>query len=522
MVISGNIVLHKSEFDEFPVCEHLLTVSNPAYVTASRHSTYRYATEGIDEFLQFITPLDKEYYSIPRNFPRRLLSPSSIIDARTDGESIESSFRFVGSPREYQVDYLKTVPKDYGDFILEAPCGHGKTFLALYLASKAKVKTFILVPTYYLAAQWEDAIQEHLPDVAYKILTPKDMNHEGVDVGIITYGLAASRDFSEDFRDYWGLVLADEAHRTGATTYYPVLAKVSARRRIALTATFRRHDGMEQILKYSFGSIIPMKRQFPPATMTPLLTGQTIGTVFKISTITKSKDLSLYLPGFRDFVAQADTAISVYEDVANVRSVDGLITDLRKAYKDGEVTLKVAKIYKQFIERIKPDSSSVNIESYLAANGKRYFQVLMLTLKKLEEGRRIVLISKRRGFLERLNAALLKRGVTTELVVGKAKNDKDLIKRVKKGVQVVLGIATLANEGLDSPLADTLIIHLPIQDIEQPIGRIERDIAGKKSAEVLYLVDDIQYCKVMYRKSLNYLPGTKVEKAVPLKEYMNG
>ncbi|PWL77231.1 MAG: hypothetical protein DBY24_09380, partial [Prevotellaceae bacterium] len=64
---------------------------------------------------------------------------------------------------------------------------------------------------------------------------------------------------------------------------------------------------------------------------------------------------------------------------------------------------------------------------------------------------------------------------------------------------LVFGVTQLAKEGLDIPRLDTLIIHLPLKDTEQAIGRISREFSGKKPPVALYLLDKCPYTYGVFR-----------------------
>ena len=66
---------------------------------------------------------------------------------------------------------------------------------------------------------------------------------------------------------------------------------------------------------------------------------------------------------------------------------------------------------------------------------------------------------------------------------------------LQKECRLILGVTQLAKEGLDIDRLDTLIIHLPMADTEQAVGRISRLCEGKKTPMCLYLLDD---CPVAY------------------------
>lgn len=75
------------------------------------------------------------------------------------------------------------------------------------------------------------------------------------------------------------------------------------------------------------------------------------------------------------------------------------------------------------------------------------------------------------------------------------------MKYAETEARVVFGISQLARQGLDIDSLDTIIFHLPIKDVEQPIGRILRVAAGKRSALALFLVDEHKIAEAMLKKA---------------------
>ena len=61
--------------------------------------------------------------------------------------------------------------------------------------------------------------------------------------------------------------------------------------------------------------------------------------------------------------------------------------------------------------------------------------------------------------------------------------------------RLIFGVTQLAKEGLDIDRIDTLIIHLPMKDTEQAIGRTTRIHPSKKYPLVFYPLDN---CPLTY------------------------
>ena len=64
-------------------------------------------------------------------------------------------------------------------------------------------------------------------------------------------------------------------------------------------------------------------------------------------------------------------------------------------------------------------------------------------------------------------------------------------RREAAGADVVIGSYAMAQEGLDIPALDTLILATPKTSVTQSIGRILREAPDKKDPVVIDLVDDI-------------------------------
>ena len=81
----------------------------------------------------------------------------------------ESRCKFKGSLKDKQlpnVDAFNDAIKDkfIGGGIISVPCGYGKTVLGLYLATKLKLKTLVIVHKEFLMNQWKERIEQFVPD----------------------------------------------------------------------------------------------------------------------------------------------------------------------------------------------------------------------------------------------------------------------------------------------------------------------------------------------------------------------
>ncbi len=137
-----------------------------------------------------------------------------------------------------------------GSGVVVLPCGAGKTIVGAAAMAHAKATTLILVTNTVAARQWRD-----------ELLRRTDLNEDDIGeysgskkeirpVTIATYqvmttkkkGVYAHLDLF-DSHD-WGLIIYDEVHLLPAPIFR-FTADIQSRRRLGLTATLVREDGME-------------------------------------------------------------------------------------------------------------------------------------------------------------------------------------------------------------------------------------------------------------------------------------
>jgi DNA excision repair protein ERCC-3 len=158
--------------------------------------------------------------------------------------------------REYQrqaaESFIGNARSAGGSGVVALPCGAGKTVVGIYAMSLLKRRTLILVTNVTAAHQWkreildkttlrEDEIGEYSGDA--KEVRP---------ITLATYQILTYRKSKDgDFLHYdifnsqnWGLIIYDEVHLLPAPVF-KFTADIQARRRLGLTATLIREDGLE-------------------------------------------------------------------------------------------------------------------------------------------------------------------------------------------------------------------------------------------------------------------------------------
>lgn len=154
-----------------------------------------------------------------------------------------------------------------GSGVVVLPCGAGKTIVGMGVMEKLRCETLILTTNITAVKQWkeeimdktnlsEEMIGEYTGEVkeikpvtisTYQILT----HRRGKDVSFPHFKLFNSKD--------WGLIIYDEVHLLPAPVFR-ITAEIQAMRRLGLTATLVREDGLEEDV---FSLIGPKKYDVP-------------------------------------------------------------------------------------------------------------------------------------------------------------------------------------------------------------------------------------------------------------------
>lgn len=196
----------------------------------------------------------------------------------TDGDPLSLSLRTPtaasGKPfavRDYQEEavnafYRPNTPgTGYGVIVL--PCGSGKTIVGINAVRKLQCATLILTTNIAAVHQWKDELLDKTTLTDDQIGEYSGAAKEIRDVTIATYQILTwrSRDreefphFSVFMKRKWGLIIYDEVHLLPAPVFR-ITAEIQAMRRLGLTATLIREDGLE---KDVFSLIGPKRYDVP-------------------------------------------------------------------------------------------------------------------------------------------------------------------------------------------------------------------------------------------------------------------
>lgn len=179
----------------------------------------------------------------------------------------KTKFDFLG---DFKNDDQKTVYneaiqqlKTQKSTFLSLHTGFGKTFLAIKLAHTSKLKTGILIHRTVLADQWVESIKK-FTNGKVQVIDSKTVLDPEMDYYIFNMAYVSKvwdsenrvwkrKKFSDPNLKKIGTLIVDEAHVSAAYETAKSLLYFEPKFLIALTATPKRKDGMDQLLDIYFG-----------------------------------------------------------------------------------------------------------------------------------------------------------------------------------------------------------------------------------------------------------------------------
>jgi len=148
-----------------------------------------------------------------------------------------------------------------------------------------------------------------------------------------------------------------------------------------------------------------------------------------------------------------------------------------------DCSMKVPKLWNGDINTSKMITDLSKIED-------RTDLIVRMTKRALTKGRKILILSERVAHVKEIKSILSKdlqeSDFSVDLYIG-GMNQK--ARDESSNADVIVGTYAMAQEGLDIPELDTLILATPKTSITQSVGRILRDAPDKKDPVVLDLVD---------------------------------
>jgi len=205
-----------------------------------------------------IFSMAKHHIQVPRNlFTLKYVRHAygiEIVDLRPSSYPSTTILHSI-IPRDNQTEPLRLM-EELGDGTLNLACGLGKTVVALYHAVRLGVPTLVICNNTTILAGWEREIIGKL-DFEGKVGWVKQNKFpEDTPICLATVQTLASKAdvLPRSFLRRWGLVIFDEGHHMSAN-WFCTVANLFPGKRLALTATTTRNDGLEKVYQYHLGKV---------------------------------------------------------------------------------------------------------------------------------------------------------------------------------------------------------------------------------------------------------------------------
>ncbi|WP_088052871.1 DEAD/DEAH box helicase [Virgibacillus dakarensis] len=337
---------------------------------------------------------------------------------------------FQGELSVQQMDALQQMQAHHTG-VLSATTGFGKTVVAASMIAKRNVNTLVIVHRNQLMEQWKERL------AAFLDIDPKSIGIIGggknTAKGILDIATIQSLSNKGDVKDIiqkYGQVIVDECHHFSAFTFEKVLKKTNAAYVYGLTATPKRKDGHESI----------MKMQLDPIRYKVTAKDQAKVRPFK----------HILIPRFTSFKSadsEKDIQELYSELVHHEARNDMIFNDVLKELDHGSFPI----ILTERIEHVKE----------LEKKFQRFVKtIIVLTgeLSKKEKEQRLKILETLSDNEERL----------------------------------VIATGKYIGEGFDNPCLDTMFLTMPISwpgTLQQYVGRLHRLHADKTVVKVYDYVD---------------------------------
>lgn len=437
IIINSDIILNKNNFsDEFiKQIKNRLSFKNPKYITSCSMGFY---AANIPKYLELFEE-DGDLLYIPRGYLKHFIELCDSVGLNYNfvedyNELPEQDFEFCGVLKDLQVDPVETTLLDqFG--VLVAPCGSGKTVMALYIIAQRRQPTIIVTHTKDLLNQWINRIYQFLNIPKSKIGVIGCGKNIIKPITVAMVQTLAKRDLKQ-ITPFFGQIIVDECQHTPATTFTKVIFNFSCFYMLGLSATPYRKDKLDGMIFATLGG--------------------------KSGVIT-NKQVKKYTKRLTPEVISRETDFSYnykhqYEIHEKEKSFSGMITEM-------------------------------------IHNEDRNQLIISDIITEYENGNYSLILSDRKEHCRILSEILTQYNIENSILTSDIKEveRKRIINAFEnKVIRILIATGQLAGEGLDIPILNRLFFATPViwkGRVRQYVGRMLRNAQGKEDAKLYEYVD---------------------------------
>ena len=331
-------------------------------------------------------------------------------------EGDDINLEFNGILRDYQEPVVNKfinhcIEAGFGGGLLELYCAWGKTSGSLYILSKLKKKTLVIVHKEFLMNQWIERIQQFLPKARVgKIQGPIiDIDDKDIVIGMLQS--LSMKEYPSSTFESFGLTIIDEVHHISSEVFSNSLFKIVTKYMLGLSATMTRKDGTTNVFKMFLGDVI--------------------------------------------FKGKRDESREVVVHAIQYQVNDEEFNEVKLDYRGNPA-------YSTMISK-------------LCEYNRRSEFILKILSDMLENNpdQQIMILAHNKSILKYLHDAIAHKNIATVgYYIG---GMKESALKETEGKKVVIATYAMASEALDIKSLTTLIMATPKTDIEQSVGRILRE-----------------------------------------------
>ena len=369
----------------------------------------RFATKGELKFKIYLE--SPERYYLPREWAIQKFGKPDI-DILSEGITLsDETVDFKGNPYDYQTNIIETYLNADRNGLICVPCGKGKTFMALNIASRLKKRFLIVVDKEFLMNQWKQEIHALMPNIRVGIIQAdkRQSDKEKYDCSICMIQTMCLQEFPKNFFSEYGFTIFDECHHLGAQHFSKCLFKIQTKKMLGLSATPTRADGLTKVFEMFLGKPLYWEK-------------------------TREPDPTVEVKGVH---------ISCQDP------------DYLKIPYDYKKDIILARLLTYIVECKERNQEITRWITKLASDGARKILVLSARIAHLQE-------------LEKM----LPSSITVSYYIGGMK--EEIRENGAKEAKVLLASYSMASEAMNIKSLNAVILASPRSNVEQSTGRILR------------------------------------------------
>ena len=374
-------------------------------------------------------------FYVPRCWATETYGPAQEIKI-SEGQALSArSKEFTGNPYPYQEAIIQNFLDSGSNGLICVPCGKGKTFMALAIASRIGRRFMVVVDKEFLMNQWRGEMAAVMPNLRVGILQGDKLEVEAssYDVTICMIQTLCMREFPEKTFESYGFTIFDECHHLGAAHFSRALMKIQTKNMLGLSATPIRDDGLTKVFEWFLGK-----------------------------------------PVYWEKTREPDPTVVVRKE--SFKCDDPKYNEIPVDYRGEMITARLLTHVVECEERNR---------------------LIVKLLKEVcqDPHRRILVLSERIGHLNRIEELMADSGHTMAYYVGGMKEEKRESEAAT--AKILLASYSMASEAMNIKVLNTVILATPRKKVEQSTGRILRVRVSER--QVAPLIIDIVDSHGMYQ-----------------------